>query len=81
MKHALFASLLLAGWGLGAATRPAAALPMPVAGLQAPGDAATLVRTHRYRKRQGSASRGNAGMPSRGAGAQQYGQTTGGPRR
>ncbi|MBE7201591.1 MAG: hypothetical protein INR70_27825 [Parafilimonas terrae] len=83
MKLILFASLLLAGSGFAASTLPAAALPMPAAGLQAPGNAdVTLVRSHRhYRRRQGSASRGNAGMPSRGAGAQQCGQTTGGPRR
>lgn len=83
MKHTLFASALLAGLGLCATTLPSLALPMTAFGVQAPASAdITQVRMHRrHRMRQGSASRGNAGMPSRGAAGQQYGQTTGGPRR
>jgi hypothetical protein len=83
MKHTLLAAALLAGLGLGASTLPSAALPMTASGVTAPANADLLqVRVHRrHRMRQGSASRGNAGMPSRGAGGQQYGQTTGGRRR
>ncbi len=83
MKQSLLASALLAGIGLCAATLPSEALPMAPAGVQVPANAdITPVRMHRrHRMRQGSASRGNAGMPSRGAAGQQYGQTTGGPRR
>lgn len=56
---------------------------MIASGVTAPANADLLqVRMHRrHRMRQGSASRGNAGMPSRGARGQQYGGTTGGPRR
>ncbi|KOX41490.1 hypothetical protein ADL19_31495 [Streptomyces purpurogeneiscleroticus] len=83
MKHSILASALLAGLGLGASTMPSAALPMNAAGVTAPANADLVkVRMHRrHRMRQGSASRGNAGMPSRGARGQQYGGTTGGPRR
>ncbi|QEE41791.1 MULTISPECIES: hypothetical protein [unclassified Methylobacterium] len=83
MKHTILASALLAGLGLGASTMPSAALPMTMTGV-APAANADLVqvRMHRrHRMRQGSASRGNAAMPSRGARGQQYGGTTGGPRR
>ncbi|TXN00671.1 MULTISPECIES: hypothetical protein [unclassified Methylobacterium] len=83
MKHTILASALLAGLGLGASTMPSSALPMAMTGV-APAANADLVqvRMHRrHRMRQGSASRGNAAMPSRGARGQQYGGTTGGPRR
>ncbi|MHC2104243.1 hypothetical protein [Methylobacterium sp. CM6246] len=83
MKHTILASALLAGLGLGASTMPSTALPMTMTGV-APAANADLVqvRMHRrHRMRQGSASRGNAAMPSRGARGQQYGGTTGGPRR
>jgi hypothetical protein len=80
---AAFAVTGLAGIGLAALTLPSAALPMNAAGVTAPANADLVqVRMHRrHRMRQGSASRGNAGMPSRGARGQQYGGTTGGPRR
>ena len=84
MKHTLFASALLAGLGLCATTLPSSALPMTAFGVQAPTNAdITQVRMHRrHRMRQGSASRGNASMPSRSQfGGQQYGGTSGGPRR
>ena len=83
MKHTILASALLAGLGLGASTLPSAALPMTASGVTAPANADLIqVRMHRrHRMRQGSASRGNAAMPSRGARGQQYGNTTGGPRR
>jgi hypothetical protein len=83
MKTTILASTLLAGLGLAASTLPSAALPMNAAGVTAPANADLVqVRMHRrHRMRQGSASRGNAGMPSRGARGQQYGSTTGGPRR
>lgn len=83
MKHTILASALLAGLGLGASTLPSAALPMTASGVTAPVNADLIqVRMHRrHRMRQGSASRGNAAMPSRGARGQQYGNTTGGPRR
>lgn len=83
MKHTILASALLAGLGLAASTLPSSALPVSAAGV-APSAGSDLVqvRMHRrHRMRQGSASRGNAGMPSRGARGQQYGGTTGGPRR
>ena len=83
MKHTILAAALLAGLGLGASTLPSAALPIIASGVTAPANADLLqVRMHRrHRMRQGSASRGNAGTPSRGARGQQYGGTTGGPRR
>ncbi|WP_407529612.1 hypothetical protein [Methylobacterium oryzisoli] len=86
MKHPFLASALLAGLGLGAMTLPSQALPVPTVGVTAGNADLVQVRTssrqmRRHRMRQGSASRGNAGMPSRGARGQQYGQTTGGPRR
>ena len=83
MKITILASTLLAGLGLAASTLPSAALPMNAAGVTTPANADLLqVRMHRrHRMRQGSASRGNAAMPSRGARGQQYGSTTGGPRR
>ncbi|MFC6792140.1 hypothetical protein ACFQE0_22705 [Methylobacterium komagatae] len=83
MKHTILASALLAGLGLGASTLPSSALPMTASGVTAPANADLVqVRMHRrHRMRQGSASRGNAAMPSRGARGQQYGGTTGGPRR
>jgi hypothetical protein len=83
MKHTILVSTLLAGLGLAASTLPSSALPMSAAGVTAPANADLVeVRMHRrHRMRQGSASRGNAAMPSRGARGQQYGGTTGGPRR
>ena len=86
MKKTVFAAFVvtgLAGIGLAASTLPSAALPMNAGGVTAPASADFVqVRMHRHhRMRQGSASRGNAGMPSRGARGQQYGGTTGGPRR
>ncbi len=87
MKKTVLAALAatgLAGLGLAATTLPSAALPMNAAGVTAPANADLVqVRMHRrHRMRRGSASRGNAGMPSRSSfGGQQYGQTTGGPRR
>lgn len=83
MKRTLLASTLLAGLGLAASTLPSAAVPMNAAGVAtATNPDLVQVRSHRrHRMRQGSASRGNAGMPSRGARGQQYGGTTGGPRR
>ncbi|WP_311276092.1 hypothetical protein [Methylobacterium sp. WCS2018Hpa-22] len=93
MKHTILASALLAGLGLCAFSLPSAALPMNATGVTA-SDGGDLVqvrmtrremRRHRmmrqHRMRQGSASRGNASMPSRGASGQQYGGTSGGPRR
>ena len=94
MKHTILATALLAGLGLSASTLPSAAMPMNATGVTA-SDGSDLVqvrmshremRRHRmmhrgHRMRQGSASRGNAGMPSRGASGQQYGGTTAGPRR
>ncbi|MCJ2062750.1 hypothetical protein MKK63_08520 [Methylobacterium sp. J-088] len=83
MKHTILASALLAGLGLGTSTLPSAAMPMTASGVTAPANADLIqVRMHRrHRMQQGSASRGNAAMPSRGARGQQYGNTTGGPRR
>jgi hypothetical protein len=83
MKHSILASALLAGLGIGAAPVPSQALPISASGVGASHRAVIVqVRmSRRHRMRQGSASRGNAGMPSRGAGGQQYGQTTGGRRR
>lgn len=83
MKHSIIASALLAGLGIGVAPLPAQALPIPPAGIGAPhrADIIEVRMSRRHRMRQGSASRGNAGMPSRGARGQQYGQTTGGRRR
>lgn len=83
MKHAILASALLAGLGLCASSLPSSALPMNAAGVSSPANADLIqVRMHRrHRMRQGSASRGNAAMPSRGARGQQYGGTTGGPAR
>ncbi len=83
MKRTILASTFLAGLGLATSTVPSAALPMNAAGVTAPANADLMeVRMHRrHRMRQGSASRGNAAMPSRGARGQQYGGTTGGPRR
>ncbi|MGU3329925.1 hypothetical protein ACLBXJ_12925 [Methylobacterium mesophilicum] len=83
MKHTILASALLAGLGLGASTLPSAALPVNATGVAtSPNADLVQVRMHRrHRMRQGSASRGNASMPSRGARGQQYGGTTGGPRR
>ncbi len=83
MQKTLLASALLAGLGLAASTLPSAALPVSAAGVTPAADADIMqVRTNRrYRMRQGSASRGNAAMPSRGARGQQYGGTSGGPRR
>lgn len=83
MKRTILASTFLAGLGLAASTVPSAALPMNAAGVTVPANADLMqVRMHqRHRMRQGSASRGNAAMPSRGARGQQYGGTTGGPRR
>ena len=95
MKHTILASALLAGLCLCAFSLPSTALPMNVSGVTA-SDQSELVqvrmsrremRRHRkmhrnHRMRQGSASRGNASMPSRGTfGGEQYGGTTGGPRR
>lgn len=95
MKYTILASALMAGLGLGASTLPSAALPMNATGVTA-SDSSDLIqvrmtrremRRHRmmhrnHRMRQGSASRGNASMPSRsGFGGQQYGGTAGGPRR
>lgn len=83
MKHSILASALLTGLGIGAAPVPSQALPIPSAGVGAShhADIVQVRMSRRHRMRQGSASRGNAGMPSRGAGGQQYGQTTGGRRR
>ena len=83
MKRTILASTFLACLGLAASAVPSAALPMNAAGVTAPANADLMqVRMHsRHRMRQGSASRGNAAMPSRGARGQQYGGTTGGPRR
>jgi hypothetical protein len=84
MKHTILASALLAGLGLAASALPSVALPMNASGLTTPANADLVqVRMHRrHRMRQGSASRGNAGMPSRSRfGGQHYGGTTGGPRR
>ena len=83
MKHTLLASAILTGLGLGASTLPSAALPVNATGVAASTNADLVqVRMHRrHRMRQGSASRGNASMPSRGARGQQYGGTAGGPRR
>ncbi|NEU12111.1 hypothetical protein G3T14_08200 [Methylobacterium sp. BTF04] len=83
MRHTILASALLAGLGLGASTLPSAAFPVTASGVVPSVNADLLqVRMHRrHRMRQGSASRGNASMPSRGARGQQYGGTTGGPRR
>ena len=88
MKHTILASALLAGLGLGASTLPSAALPMNASGVTAPAKPISSrcacprpCHRPRHRMRQGSASRGNAAMPSRGARGQQYGSTTGGPRR
>jgi len=94
MKHTILASALLAGLGFCAFSLPSAALPMNASGVTA-SDGGDLVhvrmsqremRRHhmmrRHRMRQGSASRGNASMPSRSTfGGQQYGGTSGGPRR
>lgn len=84
MKRPILASALLAGFGLGATTLPSLALPMNASGVRATANADLVqVRMHRrHRMRQGSASRGNAGMPSRSRfGGQHYGGTTGGPGR
>jgi len=88
MKHTIFASALLAGFGLGASTLPSVALPMNASGVTA-SDGSDVIQIRmsrrqmsRHRMRQGSASRGNASMPSRSTfGGQQYGGTSGGPRR
>lgn len=83
MKHSIFASALLAGLGMGAAPLPSQAMPISATGIGA-SPRVNIIQarmSRRHRMRQGSASRGNAGMPSRGAGGQQYGQTTGGRRR
>jgi hypothetical protein len=83
LQKTILASAFLAGLGLAASTLPSAALPVIAAGV-APtaGVDVVQVRMHRRsRMRQGSASRGNAAMPSRGARGQQYGGTSGGPRR
>lgn len=83
MKHPILASALLAGLGIGVNSLPSQALPIPPAGIGASHgvDVVEVRMSRRHRMRQGSASRGNAGMPSRGARGQQYGQTTGGRRR
>ncbi len=87
MKITIVATALLAGLGFCSLAVPSQAMPAAPAGLTSGMDANLVQvrssRRHmrRYRMRQGSASRGNAGMPSRGARGQQYGQTTGGPRR
>lgn len=87
MRHVLLAATVMATLGFAASTMPSQALPVSTAEVTAGtnGDL-TQVRMsrrqmRRHRMRQGSASRGNAGMPSRGARGQQYEQTTGGPRR
>ncbi len=67
MQKTILASAFLAGLGLAASTLPSAALPVSATGV-APtaGIDVVQVRMHRrYRMRQGSASRGNAAMPSR----------------
>lgn len=83
MKHSILASALLAGLGIGVTSLPSQALTIPPAGIGASHrvDVVEVRMSRRHRMRQGSASRGNAGMPSRGARGQQYGQTTGGRRR
>ncbi|SFV14417.1 MULTISPECIES: hypothetical protein [unclassified Methylobacterium] len=82
MNRSILASALLAGLGLGAATLPSQALPVPAAGVMA-GSTHDLieVRMSRRQMRRHRRSGGNANMPSRRPGAKQYGQTTGGPRR
>lgn len=83
MKHLILASALLVGLGIGAAPVPSEALPILSAatGASQQVDIVQVRMSRHHRMRQGSASRGNAGMPSRGARGQQYGQTTGGRRR
>ncbi|WP_298957164.1 hypothetical protein [uncultured Methylobacterium sp.] len=87
MKHTIFAASLIAGLGFCSLAVPSQAMPVASTSVASGGDSNLVQvrssRRHmrRYRMRQGSASRGNAGMPSRGARSQQYGQTTGGPRR
>ncbi|MET7245608.1 hypothetical protein ABZT49_19855 [Methylobacterium sp. EM32] len=83
MQKTILTSAFLAGLGLAASALPSAALPVSAAGM-APAANADVVQVRmnrRYRMRQGSASRGNAAMPSRGARGQQYGGTSGGTRR
>ncbi|BAQ46738.1 hypothetical protein [Methylobacterium aquaticum] len=87
MKHTIVATALLAGLGLCTLVVPSQAMPVAASGMASGADS-NLVQVRmshrqmrRSRMRQGSASRGNAAMPSRGARGQQYGQTTGGPRR
>ncbi|TXN33543.1 hypothetical protein [Methylobacterium sp. WL19] len=84
MKRSILASALLAGFGLGAATLPSQALPVPVdaAGVTAGRNHHLIeVRMSRRQMRRHRRSGGNANMPSRPPGAKQYGQTSGGPRR
>ncbi len=87
MKRTIVATALLAGLGFCSLAVPSQAMPAAPAGMTGGVDTnlvqVRMSRRHmrRHRMRQGSASRGNAGMPSRGARGQQYGQTTGGPRR
>lgn len=87
MKCTIVATTLLASLGLCSLAVPSQALPVAPAGMASGADTNLIQvrssRRHmrRHRMRQGSASRGNARMPSRGARGQQYGQTTGGPRR
>ncbi|MEH3144045.1 MAG: hypothetical protein PGN34_01505 [Methylobacterium frigidaeris] len=83
MQKTILASAFLAGLGLAASTLPSSALPVSAAGVAptANADVVQVRMNRRYRMRQGSASRGNAAMPSRGARGQQYGGTSGGPRR
>lgn len=88
MKRSILFSAVAVSFGLGVSTLPSAALPVSTQGVTAavPGDLvqeARMSRRQRMRRSSGrsSASQGNAGMPSRGRAAQQYGQTSGGPRR
>ena len=84
MKQSILFSAVVFGFGLAVSTLPSAALPVSSHGVTAavPGDIVQDARmSRRQRMRRSSADRGNASMPSRGRAAQQYGQTSGGPRR
>ena len=86
MSRTILTTLFLASLGVATSTLPSAALP--VASPTIIGSAhADLVQVRmsrhsmRHRRMRSRSGSGNASMPSRAPGAQQYGQTTGGPRR
>lgn len=86
MKTTIFTTFVLASLGLGASTLPSTALPIAAPGVFAPSHTDLVPvrmsrRMMRHRRMRSRSDSGNASMPSRRPSAQQYGQTTGGPRR